>query len=289
MKTRTGGFPLGFRRGGSEWQRDLGGLISWAQENGFGALDIGDNGPEAIKQIGDAGLRVGSVDALSWAGLINADATKRQAAVAANQEYIRACAGAGAYNFFIVMLPADPAAPRRDNFALMVESLNALAPTLEETESRLVIEGWPGPGALCCTPETVRATFEACPSPSIALNYDPSHLLRMGIDPLRFLREFAGRVGHVHGKDASVKADNIYEYGFEQPATFATAPAFGAYAWRYTIPGAGETNWPEVLSILQENGYQGVVCIELEDANYNGTTEGEQRGLLDGALFLTEC
>jgi len=70
----------------------------------------------------------------------------------------------------------------------------------------------------------------------MGVNYDPSHLIRMGIDPLRFLKEFVGRVYHVHGKDAELFADNLYEYGHEQPPTFAKEMNFGSMAWRYTIP-----------------------------------------------------
>ena len=33
MKTRTGNFQIGFRRGGGEWQRDIEGLIAWTKEN----------------------------------------------------------------------------------------------------------------------------------------------------------------------------------------------------------------------------------------------------------------
>jgi sugar phosphate isomerase/epimerase len=44
------------------------------------------------------------------------------------------------------------------------------------------------------TPETYRATVRECASPLHSINYDPSHLLRMGIDPIRFLKEFAPRV-----------------------------------------------------------------------------------------------
>jgi sugar phosphate isomerase/epimerase len=129
--------------------------------------------------------------------------------------------------------------------------------------------------------------FNECGSPSIGINYDPSHLIRMGIDPLRFLKEFAPRVGHVHGKDTEILTDDVYEYGTEQPATFKKSPAFGAAAWRYTIPGAGSTNWGEVFRILQENDYQGAVCIELEDKDYNGSEEGEKRGFISGAQFLS--
>ena len=40
MKTRTGGFPLGFRRGGSPWQKDLSGMIAWALDNGVEVVDL---------------------------------------------------------------------------------------------------------------------------------------------------------------------------------------------------------------------------------------------------------
>jgi sugar phosphate isomerase/epimerase len=123
----------------------------------------------------------------------------------------------------------------------------------------------------------------------LGLNYDPSHLLRMGIDPIRFLNEFSSRVFHVHGKDAAILAADLYEFGYEQPATFKPKPAFGASSWRYTLPGHGNANWKEIFSILAATGYKGAVSIELEDQNYNGSEAGEKRGFLASAQFLSEC
>jgi sugar phosphate isomerase/epimerase len=284
-KTKTGGFPIGFRRGGWAWQSKLSSAIDWASSHGLGALDLARD-PSEIKEVTAAGLRVGSVDLLEWQGLISADKAKRADAVAKNGEY---AAAVGAQNLFTVMLPADSSLSRLENFGYMVDSLNALSPALEAAGSRLVIEGWPGPGALCCTPESYRATFKECSSKSIGINYDPSHLLRMGIDPIRFLKEFVGRVGHVHGKDTEILGDDLYEYGHELPATFKKDPFCGSSAWRYTIPGHGGTNWTEILSILQANGYAGAICIELEDKNYHGSDQLEQQGIIDGAQFLTTC
>lgn len=286
LHTRTGNFPIGFRRGGSEWQRDLTSLASWAKESGLGVVDLGRNIAE-ISAAQDAGLQVGSVDLLEWQPMLSADAGKRRESVEKNAEYIAQACAAGAKNFFIVVLPEDAARSRKENFGYAVESFNALAPALEKAGGRLVIEGWPGPGALCCTPESYRATFKECPSPSIGINYDPSHLLRMGIDPLRFLKEFVSRVGHVHGKDTEILPDDLYEYGWEQPATFKPNPFCGASAWRYTIPGAGGTDWPATFEVLQSNGYAGAVCIELEDSDFTGSAEAEQRGILSGAQFLS--
>jgi len=289
LVTRTGGFPIGFRRMGSEWQKDLDGLVRWAKAAGFGAIDLGGDADAVAAKVTSAGLAVGSADLLDWRRLVSGDRSAREAAVARNSAYVEACARAGVREFFIVMLPEKPELPRRENFGYMVESLNALAPALERVGARMVIEGWPGPGALCCTPETLRATFKSCPSRAIGINYDPSHLVRMGIDHVRFVEEFGDRIYHVHGKDAELLDENLYEFGLEQPPTFARPVGFGGMTWRYTIPGHGQVRWTRVFSLLKEKHYKGSVSVELEDANFNGSEQGEKEGLLAGAQFLASA
>jgi sugar phosphate isomerase/epimerase len=289
MKTRTGSFSIGFRRGGSDWQKDLVGTITWAKQSGLSVIDLGRDGDSAGRQVIDAGLQIGSVDLLEWESMISADKAKRADAIARNTAYIQACAAYGVINHFIVMLPENPALSRSENFGYMVESFNQLAPALEQNQARVIVEGWPGPGALCCTPEGYRAFFKECPSKAMGVNYDPSHLIRMGIDPVRFVKEFAERVYHVHGKDTDLFAENLYEYGHEQPPTFAQEMGFGSLAWRYTIPGHGIASWGQIFSNLQAAGYTGRVSIELEDMNFNGTEAGEKLGILQGAHFLEGC
>ncbi|MDA0990365.1 MAG: sugar phosphate isomerase/epimerase [Verrucomicrobia bacterium] len=285
-KTRTGGFTLGFRRGGSDWQQDLGAILAWSQANAIGAIDLGRDGDHLGRDVLAAGLQLGSVDLPEWPGMIAADKARRDEAVAQNSAYIKACAALGPINHFTVMLPADRDLSRRENFGYMVESYAALAPTLEQHAAKLVIEGWPGPGALCCTPEGYRHFFAECPSPALGINYDPSHLIRMGIDPLRFLREFADRVFHVHGKDTELFPERLYELGHEQPPSFRPPIRHSGNAWRYTIPGHGVMSWVEAFRILDEHGYTGCVCIELEDENFNGTEATEKQGLLLGIQVL---
>lgn len=289
MKTRTGNFPIGFRRGGGDWQQDLAALLAWAKQHGLEVVDLRPDGDATGQAVLEAGLRIGSVDLPDSKGMIARDPGRRAEAIARNAEYVRACAAFGPVNHFLVMLPEDPALPRAENFGYMVESFSELAPVLEQHSAKLVIEGWPGPGALCCTPEGYRAFFEQVPSPAMGINYDPSHLIRMRIDPLRFLREFGNRVYHVHGKDTMPLDENLYEYGAEQPATFAKPRPFSGMTWRYTIPGHGVARWTEIFQILQELGYQGAVSIELEDANFHRDPDAEQLGILQGAQFLTGC
>lgn len=285
--TRTGGFAVGFRLGWSDWQKDPAAVVAWAKANGFSAVDVGRNGDVAGKVVKDAGLRVGSVDLAEWNAMLSPDAGKRKDAVAKNAAYVKAVGAAiGPANHFTVMLPEDAAKDRKENFTYMVESFAALAPAMEAAQATLVIEGWPGPGALCCTPEGYRAFFKEVPSKAMGVNFDPSHLIRMGIDPLRFLREFVGRVGHVHGKDTSLFTEALYDLGHEQPPTFAAGHGFGSATWRYTIPGAGIFPWVEGFGILKAAGYRGCVCVELEDEHFNGATDTEQRGLLAGKAYL---
>lgn len=289
-RTLTGGFPIGFRYAPlSDWSNDLQARITWAQQSGFGALDIGKDGAEHAAEVIAAGLRLGSVDLLEWQGMLSPQAATRKEAVARNAAYIEACAAVGPLNHFVVMLPEDPSAPPREVFRAMVASYTELAPVLEAHGAKIVIEGWPGPGALCCTPESYRAFFGACPSPAMGVNYDPSHLIRMGIDPLRFLDEFMERVYHVHAKDTELVGEARYEYGTEQKPLFGTSPSFGGPFWRYTLPGHGVMRWKRAFEKLRDAGYSGCVSVELEDCYFSGRQESEQAGLAASSRFLGSC
>jgi sugar phosphate isomerase/epimerase len=288
LATRTGGFPIGFRRGWSEWQKDISGPIQWAKANGFSVIDVGADVTTA-KTVAEAGLHLGSVDLADWSGVISANKDKRDQALAKNEELFAALAPLGTMNYFAVLLPETPEKKRSENFEIAVEGLTALAQLLEKYSGRLVLEGWPGNGALACTPESYRAVFNAVPSKSMGVNFDPSHLVRMGIDPIRFVEEFASRVYHVHGKDTEIITEGVYEFGTEISATLAHGHGFGSHHWRYTIPGHGQVRWVRAFEILKAAGYAGAVSIELEDENFNTDEAGEKQGLLAGGTFLSSC
>jgi sugar phosphate isomerase/epimerase len=264
-------------------------MIAWAKSNNLEVIDLGKDGDTNAQKVLDAGLKVGSVDLPAWGdGMISADKGKRQDAIARNSAYVKAVTALGIHNFFVVMLPDDQSLPRKENFGYMVEAYAALAEVLDANQAHIVIEGWPGGGALVITPETYSALFEQVPSPSMGINYDPSHLLRQGIDPLRFLREFVDRVYHVHAKDTRFMTENLYRYGHEIPATFADRIPYGQAAWRYTIPSHGVIDWVEVCTILRDSGYAGAVSIELEDKNFD-EDDSSKLGILQAANFLTSC
>jgi sugar phosphate isomerase/epimerase len=288
--TYTGKFPIAFRRGWSDWQKDLGSVIKFAKDNGFEAIDVGAISPEELKQITAAGLKIGSVDLKDWGKIGSADAGKRKEAAQANAEYIKKVVPLGAKIFFTVAAPENDTPDRKANFGYVADGYGQLCQAIESTGAKIVIEGYPGGppnfSILACTPSEYRALIKAVGSPALGINFDPSHLIRMGIDPVRFLSEFASKVYHVHGKDTEIMTDEIYEYGDLQADINRPGHGFGEKHWRYTIPGHGIARWRRLFTQLQAAGYKGFVSIELEDENFNGSTEGEQRGLLASRDFL---
>jgi len=289
MRTRTGGFRIGFRAGGTDWQKDLAGLAAWAREVGFELIDLGPVSVADVKTVKAAGVDVVSVDVHDWPALLSEDAGKRKSAVAENAAYFKEMAATGVKVFFAVVIPENPQKSGKENLDLAVQSYGELAGVAERLGAMIVLEGWPGGHPypnLCCNPETYRAMLEAVPSKGLGINFDPSHLIRMGIDHTRFIDEFAGRVGHVHGKDTEILTDNLYEVGLNQPSVFQKPIFCGEVAWRYAIPGHGVTRWSYVLDTLHKAGFTGAVSVELEDANYNGTEEGEKAGLAASLNYL---
>jgi sugar phosphate isomerase/epimerase len=291
MSTRTGSFPIGFRRGWSDWQKkDLKTLAAWAKSSGFDCIDLGKVSKADLDVLKKAGLAIGSADLADLGKIMANDAGQRKDVIAQNVAYVKEAAAAGAKVFFACVIPGDPAKKRSENYALAVESFAPIAKAAEDAKALLAIEGWPGGGPhlgnLCCNPETYRSFIKDIGTRSVGVNYDPSHLIRMGIDHIRFLNEFGARVWHVHGKDTEIIGDAVYEYGLYQGSAFSKGHGFGEHVWRYTIPGHGCARWGEILKILKNIKYKGAVSVELEDENFNGSEDGEKAGLLHSLAFL---
>jgi sugar phosphate isomerase/epimerase len=289
MKTRTGSFSIGFRRGWSEWQKNLPPLLNWAKSNHFESLDVTGANPADIAAVKSAGLLLGSVDLLQLGDITHPDTVKRKEVIAANIAHVEQCTAAGAKVFFTIV-GGDPGKKRSENYKIAVESFSPIAEAAANAGASIAVEGYPGGpphyALLCTTPETYRAILRDIPR-GMAINYDPSHLIRLGVDHLRFLKEFIPHVVHVHGKDTELFPEALYELGLYQGSAFSAGHGFGDHTWRYTLPGHGVARWTEICKALLAGGYRGVISIELEDENFNGTEAGEQAGLLRSMEFLS--
>jgi len=266
--------------------------IDWAKATDFLVVDVPFLTNENKELAEKANLAIGTFDVNDVAALLSKDESKRNNAVVSVCNQLKEAAALGGQTCFMCLVPEDPKTTRAESFQFFKETFPEITTVAEKYGIKIVFEGWPGPDpylpTLGCTPETLRAMFTAVPSPSLCVNYDPSHLYRLGIDYIRFLREFMGRIAHVHGKDCKFTSEDVYLYGQFQSAAFGQPVKFSSGPWRYTIPGEGDINWAEIAFELERGGYKGPVCIELEDHRYSNSVEEQRNGFQKAGAFLSQ-
>ncbi|MEO0630196.1 MAG: sugar phosphate isomerase/epimerase, partial [Planctomycetota bacterium] len=109
-------------------------------------------------------------------------------------------------------------------------------------------------------PTTERAIEAVGGRAAFGFNFDPSHLIWQGIDPVRFLDRFGDRVYHVHMKDAARRpADDASILGSH--LHFGDARR----GWDFRSVGRGEVDFDAIIRTLNRIGYDGPLSIEWED------------------------
>ena len=140
-----------------------------------------------------------------------------------------------------------------------------------------VMEGWHPdgyPGNLAYSPELWEWMF----SLGLYLNYDPSHLCWMGIDPVAAVRPYVDRVLHAQAKDIEVFPERRNRFGYPGKAVGRDDP-WDVGWWRYRIPGLGQIDWKRVVDALYEGGFDGTLSIEHEDPVWGGSEERVKTGV----------
>ena len=106
-------------------------------------------------------------------------------------------------------------------------------------------------------------------------NFDPSHLLWQGVDPVKFLRAFPDRIYHCHVKDCAVTCDG-------ESSILASHLNFGdpRRGWDFRSPGHGQVNFEDIVRELNRAGYTGPLSVEWEDSGMD-----REYGAADAAAF----
>jgi len=138
---------------------------------------------------------------------------------------------------------------------------------------------WPGGKNLASSPAIWRRMFEEIPSHSFGLNYDPSHLVWQQMDYVRPLREFKSRIFRVHLKDARVDRDRLDEVGILAHPLEYHSPK---------LPGLGDVDWGHFLSVLGDTGYDGPICVEVEDRAYEANLDARKRALIQSHNYIRQ-
>jgi sugar phosphate isomerase/epimerase len=182
----------------------------------------------------------------------------------------------------------DPSLSIDDNWPLFREVWPPLVAYAAERDINIGIENcpmlftadeWPGGKNLAISPAVWRRMFEEIPDPHFGLNYDPSHMIWQQMDEIRPIEDFAARLHHAHAKDARLDRRRLDEVGIlAVPLAFHTPK----------LPGLGSVRWGAFFSALNEVGYAGPVCVEVEDRAFEGSLEDRKRALRQSARYLRQ-
>ncbi len=99
--------------------------------------------------------------------------------------------------------------------------------------------------------------------PVVGANYDPSHLMWMGADPIAAIRALGDAIYHVHAKDTRIEP----AVALTSRLDTRSAGEAGERAWNYVTlgHGHGEEFWRAFCVALRAAGYDDVLSIEHED------------------------
>ena len=97
-------------------------------------------------------------------------------------------------------------------------------------------------------------------------NFDPSHLIWQGVDPVEFIRAFPKRIFHVHMKDAAVTLNG-------RSGILSSHLPFGdaRRGWDFRSVGRGGVRFEEIIRALNAAKYPGEapLSVEWEDSGMN--------------------
>ncbi len=156
--------------------------------------------------------------------------------------------------------PPVPPSMIDDGFQLFADRFNPILDVFGECGIRFALEVHPTEIAFDLY--TAQRALEAVGDrEEFGFNFDPSHLLWQGVNPVDFIRAFPDRIYHVHVKDAITLLDG-------RTGILASHLNFGdpRRGWDFRSPGRGAVNFEEIIRALNDIGYAGPLSVEWEDS-----------------------
>ena len=135
--------------------------------------------------------------------------------------------------------------PRHVEWKSAVEAIKAAADYGAGKHVRLAVDGiWPS--WIDDTPDEIARLFDDVDTPNFGVNFDPSYLTLMHVDPVGFVKRFPERIFHGHLKD--------HEKGSYEPDDYPK--------WTEVMPGRGEMDYTRVFRALAQIKFPGSVAVE---------------------------
>jgi sugar phosphate isomerase/epimerase len=131
-------------------------------------------------------------------------------------------------------------------------------------------------GNVFFTPSIWEDFFHSIPDAHFGMNFDPSHLLWQRIDYCKAAVDFSDKIFHFHAKDTKILKKELSRNGI-----------YGSNWWVPVAPtGKGDIDWKKMMDTLKKINYDGVISIELEDAEYEKTFEKVKEGHIVSLHYL---
>jgi len=103
--------------------------------------------------------------------------------------------------------------------------------------------------------------FERIGDERLGLEWEPCHQVEAFVDPIAQLGRWKERIHHIHGKDARWDQGQLAQVGLYSPKKAITA----------TLPGAGDTDWQELLRLLVASGWTGSIDLEVPKGPFSAS------------------
>jgi len=203
---------------------------------------------------------------------LQADIDARELAVDHLHKLIDASAALDV-NLVTTFIGRDQRLSVEGNLALVKQIWPAIIAHAESSGVRIGIENcpmlfgpdqWPGGQNLFTSPALWQRIFDLLNSDSLGINFDPSHFVWQTMDYIAPIYDFKDRLFHVHIKDIHLDRRRLDNVGLlAYPLDFMTPK----------LPGHGDVDWGAFIAALDDIGYDGAACIEVEDRAYESSRQ----------------
>jgi sugar phosphate isomerase/epimerase len=155
--------------------------------------------------------------------------------------------------------PPTPKSMIDDGYKLLAERWNPILDVFQECGVKFALEVHPTEIAFDIY-SAERSLHALGRREEFGFNFDPSHLIWQGVDPVEFIRAFPDRIYHVHMKDAKVTLNG-------KSGILSSHLSFGDQrrGWDFRSVGRGAVQFEDIIRALNAAKYEGPLSIEWED------------------------
>ncbi|WP_072523730.1 sugar phosphate isomerase/epimerase family protein [Clostridium sp. Marseille-P3244] len=238
---------------------------------------------EILAYCGEKGIEIATL--AYYPNVLEADPVRREEIISHLKKVILAAdrLGVGMVTTFIGRVQN---ATVEENLKVVAQVWPEILKAAEASNVRIAIENcpmlfgadqWPGGQNLFTSPANWDRIFEILPSEYLGITYDPSHFVWQMMDYIEPIYKYKDKIFHVHIKDIK-----LYPEKLKRTGTLA-------YPLEYMspkLPGLGDVDWGKYMSALTDIGYDGYICLEIEDKAFEKTKKDVYNSLILSKRYI---